>query len=402
MADTSTATISPPLLPPILEVGYNYTWPFNRYGTSIGPRGIHKEPPSDVDSVTPCFEDKVVAPPEGTLARNLTFLRDKMNIRKVRMFLLSNARNYGPRPAGPLASGRFVFTAPPRPDPLFVAHFTAMLRIFRDKGMQIIPSLIDFGAFYPLGNGAGGGRTSLLTSQRAIFIRTMLTDLLNVSKNFRETIFAWEVVNEPMWNTITLDIDVATLALTFPFRPHTETLGPDVDDVDIIRNFITDCLNAIEAEKFETTVGHRLFKDLQRFPTGSMPQFHYYGNTGFFARRLGIDDPAQLPTFEELSKNKRTANAFIGEFSADKEGHGFFDKGQGRRWPECKDRDNNVKDAAFERLKVLARKGYKLAFVWPDRVDGTRENDRDDLKLTPDAIASVQRFTLGRFPNGVP
>ena len=109
-----------------------------------------------------------------------------------------------------------------------------------------------------------------------------------------------------------------------------------------------------------------------------------------------------MPTFADLSKDQRTANAFIGEFSADKEGSGFFDKGQGRAWPECQGRDGTVKDAAFERLKIMARKGYKLAFVWPDGPDGTRENDRDDLKRTTDAIASVAKFTRGRFPAGVP
>ena len=45
MSETSTASVAPPLLPPLLEVGYNYTWPFNRYGTSIGPRDIHNNPP---------------------------------------------------------------------------------------------------------------------------------------------------------------------------------------------------------------------------------------------------------------------------------------------------------------------------------------------------------------------
>jgi len=40
MPDTSTATVAPPLLPPLLEVGYNSTWPLNRYGISIGPRDL--------------------------------------------------------------------------------------------------------------------------------------------------------------------------------------------------------------------------------------------------------------------------------------------------------------------------------------------------------------------------
>lgn len=393
MADSSTVTVAPALLPPLLEVGYNYTWPFNKYGFSIGPRDLHHNPPNGADSATPVFEDTVLVPPSGTLARNLAFLRDQLNIRKVRMFLLGNAFNYGRRPLGPLSGGTFVFTAPPQPDPLFFQHFRAMLRIFKANGMQILPSLIDFGAFYPAGSGGGSGRTSILTSQRKVFIETMLKPMARVSQEpaVEGAVFAWEVVNEPMWNTVGL-----------PVRPHTDSLGPDIDP-EIMGTFIQDCLDAFKAEGInQTTVGHRLLQDLDRFPTGSLPQFHYYAAVGLLQRIGGVADPSTIPTFAELGKNPRTANAFVGEISATKEGTKFFDKGQGRRWPECNDRDTNVADAAFERLKVLARKGYKLAFVWPDRDDGTKENDRDDLKLTPTAVASVQRFTRGRFPNGVP
>lgn len=392
MPDTSTATIAPPLLPPLLEVGYNYTWPLNRYGTSIGPRDIQNNPPIGNGSTVPVFEDTAVAPPAGTLSRNLAFLRDQLKITKVRMFLLGNAFNYGRRPLGPLPGGGFVFAAPSQAHPLFFSHFRAMLRIFKSNGMQILPSLIDFGAFYPAGSGGGSGRTSILTSQRQIYLESMLKPMLEVAqeKGLEDTVFAWEVVNEPMWNTVALLV-----------RPHTDSIGFDTTP-DIMSSFIKDCLKVIEAEGFKSTVGHRLFKDLKRFPTGMLPQFHYYANRTILGRASGVEDPDPLPSFDDLAKDQRTANAFIGEFSADKEGSGFFDKGQGRAWPECQGRDQTVADAAFERLKIIARKGYKLAFVWPDRPDGTRENDRDDLKLTAGAVASVAKFTLGRFPNGIP
>jgi hypothetical protein len=49
-------------------------------------------------------------------------------------------------------------------------------------------------------------------------------------------------------------------------------------------------------------------------------------------------------------------------------------------------------------LKVLARKGYKFAFVWPDlNGDGS-----DSLKLSKDAQTSIKRFTTATFPNGIP
>lgn len=394
MTDSASVSVAPPLLPPLLEVGYNYTWPFRRYGTGIGPRGTHREPPSDVDSALPIFEDKALAPPEGTLARNLTFLRDELNIKKVRIFLLCNCRNYGPRPLGPLASGRFVFQAPPTVDPLFFDHFRAMLRIFKAKGVQMVPSLIDFGAFYKLGEKGGGGRTSIASTQRLRFIETMMIPMLRVSqeKAAEGTIFAWEVINEPMWATRGI-----------PNRPHTDTFFSDRDvPPEVMASFIDDCLKVIKAEGFKSTVGHRRLEDLNDFPTGDLPQFHYYANAGLVAKSVATDDPNPLPTFAELASNPRTANAFIGEISADKEGRGFFDKGAGRPWPELDGRDRVLKDAAFERLKLVARKGYRLAFLWPDRLETSSETGRDELKLTADAVASVRRFTRGRFPNGVP
>ena len=91
------------------------------------------------------FRNLTAHPPEGSLARNLTFLRDELKIKKVRMFLLCNAWNYGRRPR--VSKGLFFV---PDLHPLFIKHFREMLEVFAAKEMQILPSLIDFGAFYEL------------------------------------------------------------------------------------------------------------------------------------------------------------------------------------------------------------------------------------------------------------
>ena len=68
--------------------------------------------------------------------------------------------------------------------------------------MKILPSLIDFGAFYPkTAGGAGSGRTSILTSQRLVFIEKMLLPMFAGShsdKNLKDTVHAWEILNEPI------------------------------------------------------------------------------------------------------------------------------------------------------------------------------------------------------------
>lgn len=408
MADESgstTATVAPPLSPPLLEVGYNYTWPFNRYGTTIGPRDLANDPPTGASDKVPVFRDTALVPPAGSLDRNLKILRDELKIRKVRIFLMGNAFNYGKAPISPLPSGRSFFTAPPFAHPLFFDHFREMLQVFQANEMQVIPSLIDFGAFYPLsGGGGGGGRTSVLTSQRTRFLETVLKPMLGVSreKGLENTVFAWEVVNEPVWNTIAAPL--------FLKRPHTRSDGPDVG-IDVMATFIDDCLKVIQGDGFQSTVGHRFLSDLtDTMPTGTMPQFHYYAGTSLARRTFGVGDPDPIPKLSELAGDSRTRNAFIGEFSAAPGGdkNQFGDEEPGAVWPECRDDSGNQLDqdrarASFERLAVLARKGYKLAFVWPDRSDKERGVvNSDELKLSDDAKKAIKLFTRGRFPNGVP
>jgi hypothetical protein len=385
--------IVPPLLPPKMEVGFNYPWPFNRYGTLIGPRDLQNDPPTGANDAMPVWRDPSHPPPAGSLAKNLKTLRDELKITKVRMFLLCNAYNYGKRPiTGALPGGMSVFTAPPTAHHLFFDHFRQMLEVFSQANMQILPSLIDFGAFYPLlPRTAGGGRTSILTSQRMTFLGTVLDQFLKTSRSFANTIFAWEVVNEPIWNTI---------AAPIVGRPHTSSSGPDID-VAIMASFISDCLKLIHAAGFKSTVGHRFLNDLHgQMPTGQVPQFHYYGGTGLARRLAGVADPNPIPAAASL-----TADTFVGELGTAPGGdkNQFGDVEPGEPWPECNGADKTRRKAAFERLKLLARKGYKIAFVWPDRSDKEPPVANDDaLKLSNDATNSIKDFTTGKFPNGVP
>jgi len=129
-------------------------------------------------------------------------------------------------------------------------------------------------------------------------------------------------------------------------------------------------------------VGHRYLEDLDTFPTGTKRQFHYY-----WKRYHGFDilpDPEPIPGFQKTK-------AFIGEFDSEPLGHGEL-------WPECDGADVDLENCLFERLKLLARKGYELAMFWPDL-----SNSLDDsLSMSAKAQASLVRFTKGTFPNGIP
>jgi hypothetical protein len=64
---------------------------------------------------------------------------------------------------------------------------------------------------------------------------------------------------------------------------------------------------------------------------------------------------------------------------------------------------SNLPEAAFERLKILARKGYEIAFVWPDRSDReTAITECDEIRLSSEARSAIKKFTCGRFTDGVP
>jgi hypothetical protein len=392
--DDRTPAVPGDLKPAVMEVGYNYTWAFNRYGTHIGPRDIEHDPPTGVNDAMPVWLEPRPTAPKGTLERNLVTLRDQLNIRKVRMFLLGNAFNYGGHPQpNPSGSGPQVFTAPATAHPLFVDHFTKMLEVFRRTEMQILPSLIDFGAFYPAGPGSsGGGRRDILFSQRTAFLTGLVEPLVKASVPFRSSVFAWEVVNEPVWNTI---------SAPFFGRPHTRSSGPDCDK-QLMGGFVLACTTIFQNNGFESTVGHRFHNDLfTPMGTGTKAQYHYYGATSVGRFLGGVNDPKPIPDFTDPSSKQ----AFIGELGTAPGGdkNQFGDEEPGSPWDECNGRDTTRLAASFERLAVLARKGYKLAFVWPDRSDKEPGvvND-DELKLSSDVQASIKRFTTGRFKNGVP
>ena len=134
----------------------------------------------------------------------------------------------------------------------------------------------------------------------------MLKPFLAVSAEpaLRKTIFAWEVINEPRWPLT--NVSLINLLPGVPPRPHTSTLGNDLDQEEM-STFIREALNIIEAAGFPSTVGHRFLGDLTReslpgsaMPGGTMPQFHYYAKK---APSLAL--PSQNPGSSEPARSRR-------------------------------------------------------------------------------------------------
>jgi hypothetical protein len=371
-----------------MKLGFNYAWAFEQYGQNFGP--VFFPPPADG---LPTWKN--------TLPRNLGQIK-RLGMSIVRWFILENGLNYGvlkvdpdgriseiglPVPLPPPLippifpqQPKFRFEPPKTLHPLFGQHFRFMLENFRQQKMQVIPSLVDFPMFSSpkhLKPSGGGGRLDVAIDdvKRKLFLDTVLEPLLDISVEFKDEIFAWEVMNEPSW---------LTRRFAPPVGNITGTEDPFMTEAQLT-TFLREGLDRIERRnefRNKSTVGHRFVGDLNTFPTGTLPQYHYYGKT---APLLG-GDPSSIPP------RKDAKNAFIGEFSPEFAASKLYldalNFEQGAPWPDCKGSD--ITDTVVERLKILTRQDYQLALVWPDKGDraGT-----DDVKLSGEAKASIRHFT---------
>jgi len=372
-----------------MDVGFNYPWSHNRYASQIGPN-----PWVAVDQWTAqaklAAADEVLRIPLPPLFdhidANLWYLK-AIGVSVVRWFLLANGFNYGPASRH---SQRFLgygkirlpmparaFDPPSQVDRRFTRDFEELLLRFKKAGLQIIPSLVDFyfGSFLNFtvddqrGIGAGG-KADVITDapKRRVFLDTMLVGLLEVSAKYREQIYAWEVMNEPVW-------------LCLGFSPLSPWHGrkPEVT-FDQMRAFLEEAIARIKSFKLESTVGHRFRADLDKFPTGSLPQFHYYAKpfpgTGISLGPYKMDPPRIIG--QHLFQNKGPKEAILGEFDSDLNRFG-------RPWT----RDLGSKDSTYNRLNLLKLAGCELALLWPDY-------GPDDNAVIGAAVRDKRRFAEER------
>ena len=348
-----------------MDVGFNYPWSHNRYASQIGPN-----PWVAVDEWTAqaklAAADEVLRIPPPPLFdhidANLWYLK-AIGVSVVRWFLLGNGFNYGPASRHSqrfLGHGKIrlpmparAFDPPSQVDRRFTRDFEELLLRFKGVGLQIIPSLVDFyfGSFLNFtvddyrGIGAGG-KADVITDapKRRVFLDTMLVGLLKVSAKYREQIYAWEVMNEPVW-------------LCLGFSPLSPWHGrkPEVT-FDQMSAFLKGAIARIDSSKFESTVGHRFRADLDKFPTGSVPQFHYYAKpflgTGISLGPYKMDPPRIIG--QHLFQ-KGPKEAILGEFDSDLNRFGG-------PWTP----DLGSKDSTLNRLNLLRLAGCKLALLWPD------------------------------------
>lgn len=302
-----------------MRVGCNYPWPWNAYGTFFGNAGLA--------SWTSGLDDNL-----GRLS--------ELGVSVVRIFLVGNAWMYGR-----LEDGAFT---PSDPGPAGPEQLEQMLAAFKRRGMVAIPSLLDFKALMgPAGSKGYGGRGAIASDPavRDRFFEVVLEPLLRASECYRDAVYAWEVMNEPVWCTIN------------PFAKVSYA----------IPTFLEGAIARVTAHGFASTVGHRFARDLDRLPTGSVRQFHYYPQRGL---------RAWLPFTEQPLADQKSTRAILGEFAT------RVDGSQGDLWPElAPDVQRDPRRAVFERLRIAEARGYDLALVWPD-LEGVPFGSPDTLKLS--------------------
>jgi len=373
-----------------MAVGVNqpFHWQWERYGQNFGPP-FNPNPPGPKEF----WRDR---------APSLLDKLKELGVKVVRIFILGNAWNYGPDPTEkevtefkplPIPGGgalsqvkRWVFDPPDDEKTLypFFEHFETMLTAFqRAGGIQVMPSVIDFRAFIePRGFLGGGARADLIRNpkKRDLFIETMVNGLVAVAGGYREQIYAWDPMNEPVHLVTPISKHVYDdNKLHDPFLPLAD-----------VKAFVAAIDKKIREKKYQTSVGHRLLSDLDSFRVycfgpdclGTLRQFHYYHVIG----PLGIGgDDDELPKFTD-------SKAILGEFAS-------YPDDPDMRWTgDLKNgQDNDVKDSAYERLRIAAAKGYQLAMAWPGRA-----TDDPDLRYGKAEQACIKRFTHTRFPKGIP
>ncbi len=319
-------------------------------------------------------------PPAWVPAGNLTAWREKkryliredferfvaQGIFAVRWFLMGDGLNYGIGESGPQRAGKsWTFDPLPSGDPFYgclLDDFEFVLRACKESSLKLLPSLIDFtwcrqGA--PVEGSPGivkGGRYDIVRdpAKRQAFFDRLLEPLLLLSLEYPDSIYAWELINEPEW------IVRSSLLWWKSGRDRTVSLSD-------MKEFIVEGIDRINSKKlsdeggaFRSSVGFAHWDTLEIWDAEhlgiTLPQFHYYAQKN-----------RDLPSCSDGA----SPACIVGEFAT----------AAGRDWPEL--RAMNEGQTMTGRLRFIESKGYPACFPWSARaVDpATRWTEEEHRKI---------------------
>jgi hypothetical protein len=415
-------------VPAKMKVGFNYPWAYESYGAQIGP-----DPwVSPWDTEWPRQEALAalgkVGPPDipmpalfTNVERNLRSLKT-MGVQCVRWFLLGNFFSYGvggaQRKHHLVPPGceiwDYEFTPPAKPDNRYKFHFEELLKVFKKVGMEFMPSFCDFGIVE--GNEHGVDRKGIRVAGRRAdcisdpkkrdVLLAFMQELVDVAarKDYEGVVMAWDVCNEPYW----MSSAIFGLKKPPPFivrRDSNLTIRQGVMHQQTVIQFLEAALKIVKG-KLKSTVGHRYWDDLSIYPTGDIPQFHYYATKlgvppGYAPIPLQVSiDPKSIP---KVSGNNRP---ILGEFAVQSANYSPWEVPD-PDVPGFLDRNT------YERLKLLEAKGYQTVFLWNQAVPRPKKTKagkpildpkgdqvykvEDWVKLKEDERQQLVKYTGGTF-----
>lgn len=318
-----------------LQVGINYPW--INYGWDFG------DPPPGWTGGLSVTEWR--ARQRQHIAADLQQFAS-LGLFAVRWFILGDGTNYGFGDDAPhLVDKRW------SAQPLPAAHafhqalfddFTFALETCADLKLQFVPALLDFHWSFPGEPVANTpvvkqGRAQIVIdpAKRAAFFDRVLEPLLDISEKHKETIYAWELINEPEWCTNPRDLAPSQIP------PDDKQQVPQ----EIMRDFIAEGVHRINArQSFPSTIGFAQHETLAEWDSPGLGvtrhQFHYYAQ-----------NKRKLPDHSYSDEYP----CFLGEFASAVE----------RDWPELK--RQGLAQTISNRLQNVTEKGYPATFLWSAR-----------------------------------
>ncbi len=265
----------------------------------------------------------------------------------VRWFLLADGLSYGIGEYAPRRSGKgWAFDPLPSGHPFYARlcdDFEFVLRVCRMNDLRLLPSLIDFHwcrQGIPAGGNPGiikGGRYDIVLDpqKRLAFFDRILDPLLESSTQYRDSIYAWELINEPEW-----------VVRGCPFcwtKDENRTVARRR-----MKEFIVDGIRRINSKQlpdgsraFQSSVGFAHWESMKKWDAAklgiTLHQFHYYAQSD-----------RELPKHAHLVFHP----GVVGEFAT----------AAGRDWPDLKilNKDQTITN----RLRCVEGKGYPACFMW--------------------------------------
>lgn len=299
----------------------------------------------------------------------------EMGLFAVRWFILADGLSYGVGEAAPKkVGGRWAFDPLPGDHPFHKQlreDFEFVLKTCDELKIKFAPSLIDFhwchqGVVAAAdANIVKGGRADVVRdpARGEVFFDAVLDPLLEISLRYHDTIYAWELINEPEWVSESRR------------RPARLNMNKTVMR-DQMQAFIAEGAGRINAKRlpdghraFRSTIGFAHWDAIETWDSAglglTLNQFHYYA-----------PDRREIPKRAFFGESP----CFIGEFAT------TFHRG----WPELKKRDKAQTISA--RLKLIEEKGYPAAFLWSARAtdEATTWTDADRL----DTIGYIRASTI--------